>query len=228
MTRRLSSSWPPACGLLACGLLAGCGAAGAAAGTDTGAATQGSGQGQSITLYSGQHEQTTNGLVTAFEKQTGIKVNVRNDDEDTLANLIAVQGSHTPADVFFTENSPPLEFLQEKGLLSKVSPATLADTPAKYNSPDGNWVGVSARVSVIVYNPSLIAQEPAPRQRDAARRPEVPGQARHRAGRDRLPADRHLGDADLRPAPPPSAGWRRSSPTPPAIPSPTTRRWSAT
>src|SRR6267378_1747396 len=107
----------------ACGLLAGCGAAGGTAG----AATQGSGQGQSITLYSGQHEQTTNGLVTAFEKQTGIKVSVRNDDEDTLANLIAVQGSHTPGDVFFTENSPPLEFLLQKGLLSTVSPATLAD-----------------------------------------------------------------------------------------------------
>lgn len=142
-----------------CGLLAGCGAAGATAGTDQGA--QG-GQGESITLYSGQHEQTTNGLVTAFEKQTGIKVNVRNDDEDTLANLIAVQGSHTPGDVFFTENSPPLEFLQEKGLLSKVSPATLADTPAKYDSPDGNWVGVSARVSVIVYNPSLITKNQLP------------------------------------------------------------------
>src|SRR5712671_7342189 len=127
----------------ACGLLAGCGAADGTAG----AATQGGGQGQSITLFSGQHEQTANGLVTAFEKQTGINVNVRNDDEDTLANLIAVQGSHTQGDVFFTENSPPLEFLQEKGLLSKVSPATLADTPAKYNSPAGDWVGVSARVS---------------------------------------------------------------------------------
>src|SRR5262249_17817915 len=105
-----------ACGLLACGMLAGCGAAGAAAGTGTG------GQAGSITLYSGQHEQTTDGLVAAFEQQTGIKVSVRNDDEDTLANLIAVQGSHSPADVFYTENSPPLEFLQEKGLLSKVTP----------------------------------------------------------------------------------------------------------
>ena len=142
----------------ACGLLAGCGAAGGTAG----AATQGSGEGQSITLYSGQHEQTTNGLVAAFEKQTGIKVNIRNDDEDTLANLIAVQGSHTPGDVFFTENSPPLEFLLQKGLLSTVSPATLADTPAKYNSPDGDWVGVSARVSVIVYNPSLISKNQLP------------------------------------------------------------------
>jgi ABC-type sugar transport system ATPase subunit len=47
-----------------CGLLAGCGATGATAGTDQAAQD---GQGESITLYSGQHEQTTNGLVTAFE-----------------------------------------------------------------------------------------------------------------------------------------------------------------
>ena len=118
--------------------------------------------GQSITLYSGQHEQTTDGLVTAFRKLTGITVNVRNDDEDTLANLIAVQGSHSPADVFYTENSPALEFLQDKGLLSPVDASTLAHTPAKYDSPAGDWVGVSARVSVIIYNPSMIAKSQLP------------------------------------------------------------------
>ena len=118
--------------------------------------------GQSITLYSGQHEQTADGLVTAFEKQTGITVNVRSADEDTLANLIAVQGSHSPADVFYTENSPALEFLQGKGLLAPVDASTLADTPSRYNSPQGDWVGVSARVSVIVYNPSLISASQLP------------------------------------------------------------------
>jgi iron(III) transport system substrate-binding protein len=118
--------------------------------------------GPSITLYNGQHEQTTDGLVSAFEKQTGITVNVRNDDEDTLANLIALQGSNSPADVIYTENSPALEFLQDKGLLSPVKAATLAHTPAQYNSPAGDWVGVSARVSVIIYNPSLIAESQLP------------------------------------------------------------------
>jgi iron(III) transport system substrate-binding protein len=118
--------------------------------------------GQSITLYSGQHEQTVNGLVSAFEKQTGITVNVRNDDEDTLANLISLQGSHSPADVFYTENSPALEFLQEKGLLAPVQASTLARTPAKYNSQAGDWVAVSARVSVLIYNPSLIAKSQLP------------------------------------------------------------------
>src|SRR6204780_3719925 len=118
--------------------------------------------GQSITLYSGQHEQTTDGLVTAFEKQTGITVNVRNDDEDTLADLIAVQGSHSPADVFYTENSPAQEFLQSKGLLPPVDASTLSRIPAKYSSPQGDWLGVSARVSVIIYNPSLIAKSQLP------------------------------------------------------------------
>jgi iron(III) transport system substrate-binding protein len=141
-----------ACGsLAACALVAGCGSA---APPDS--------PGQSITLYSGQHEQTTDGLVSAFEQQTGITVNVRNDDEDALANLIALQGSRSPADVFYPENSPALEFLQEKGLLSAVDPSTLARTPARYNSPGGDWVGVSARVSVLIYNPSLISRSQLP------------------------------------------------------------------
>jgi iron(III) transport system substrate-binding protein len=146
-----------AAALTAGAVLAGCGSSGSTGSSSVAAST-----GQSITLFSGQHEQTVDGLVTAFEKQTGITVNVRSDDEDTLADLISVQGSHSPADVFYTENSPPLEFLQEKGLLSPVAPAALAETTAKYNSPQGDWLGVSARVSVIIYNPSLIAESQLP------------------------------------------------------------------
>jgi iron(III) transport system substrate-binding protein len=125
--------------------LAGCGASDAASSADT------------ITLYSGQHEQTADNLVTAFEHRTGIHVVVRSDDEDVLADQIATEGAKSPADVFFTENSPPLESLQAKGLLAKLDAATLASTPARFSSPQGDWVGVSARVSVIVYNPSLIS-----------------------------------------------------------------------
>ena len=35
-------------------------------------------------------------LVAAFEKQTGITVKVRNDDEDVLANQIITEGSASP------------------------------------------------------------------------------------------------------------------------------------
>jgi iron(III) transport system substrate-binding protein len=120
------------------------------------------GSGRSITLYNGQHEQTTDALVEGFERQTGIKVNVRNDDEDTLADEIVTEGSRSPADVIYTENSPALEYLQGKGLLAPVEAATLARTPSKWNSARGDWLGVSARVSVLIYNPGLIKASELP------------------------------------------------------------------
>ncbi len=116
-----------------------------------------------ITLYNGQHVQTTDALVAAFEKaHPDIKVAVRSDDEDTFDAEIVQEGSRSPADVFYSENSPALEFLQQKGLLAKVDAATLARTPSTYDSPAGEWVGVSARVSVLIYNPSLIKESALP------------------------------------------------------------------
>jgi iron(III) transport system substrate-binding protein len=137
--------------LLAVGLLAACGSA-----------SGGTSSAGSITLYSGQHEQTTQSLVTAFEQQTGIHVNVRYNDEDSFADEIVTEESHPVADVFYTENSPALEYLQEKGLLASVDTSTLGKTPSQYNSPQGDWVGVSARVSVLIYNPSLISASQLP------------------------------------------------------------------
>ncbi len=125
-------------------------------------ASSGGGGAGSLTVYSGQHVQTTQALVAAFEKQSGIAVNLRSDDEDVLADQIVTEGSHSPADVFYTENSPPLQYLASKNLLADVDPSTLADTPARFNSPDGKWVGVSARVSVMVYNTTLLSPSELP------------------------------------------------------------------
>jgi iron(III) transport system substrate-binding protein len=134
-------------------VLAGCGS-GSSASTGSGGSSGGQGgiAGQTITLYNGQHEQTTNALVAAFEKQTGVTVKVRSDDEDVLAQQIEQEGPNSPADAFYTENTPPLVRLDEKGLLAPVDPAALAAVPARYSAGDHNWIGVSARVSVMVYN----------------------------------------------------------------------------
>jgi len=115
-----------------------------------------SAHGTTITLYNGQHEQTTAALVAAFEKQTGIGVEVRTGDEAELGNQILQEGSSSPADVFYTENTPVLEALREHGLLAPVAPSTLAAVPSRYDSAQGDWVGVSARVSALVYNTSQI------------------------------------------------------------------------
>jgi iron(III) transport system substrate-binding protein len=80
-----------------------------------------------------------------------------------LADQIVTEGSRSPADVYFTENSPPLQYLASKGLLASVAPTTLNNTPARFNSPDGKWVGVTARVSVMGYNTSLLSPSELPK-----------------------------------------------------------------
>lgn len=119
-----------------------------------GSAGAGAQHGGGLVLYNGQHEQTTQALVNAFEKQTGIGVTIRNGDEATLAEQIMQEGSRSPADLFFTENSPALMKLSDQHLLAPVDAATLAAVPASANAPAKNWVGVSARVSALVYNTS--------------------------------------------------------------------------
>jgi iron(III) transport system substrate-binding protein len=140
-------------------------AAGAAAAlVATGCSTSnssGSGS-QTITLYNAQHEQTTDALITAFTKQTGIKVNVRSDDEDVLTAQLEQEGSKSPADVFYTENSPWLAQLDQKHLLAPVVASTLQQVPAADSASTGDWIGVSARVSVLVYNTDKLTASQLP------------------------------------------------------------------
>ena len=136
-----------------------------------------------LVLYSGQHVQTTDSLVAGFEKvHPNVNVVVRSNDEDTFDAQIVAEGSRSPADVFFTENSPALEYLQQRGLLAKVDSSTLAHTPAKFNSPQGDWEGISARVSVLIYNPSLIKKSALPTNVLALANPKYKGKLAFAAG----------------------------------------------
>jgi iron(III) transport system substrate-binding protein len=119
-------------------------------------------QAQTITLYSAQHEQVVDMLTAAFTKNTGIKVKVHEGEGPDIASQILQEGADSPADVFFTENSPELILLDEKGLLAPITPATLAKVPAKYNAADGTWLGVLARENVLDFNPSMIQESAMP------------------------------------------------------------------
>jgi iron(III) transport system substrate-binding protein len=117
---------------------------------------------ESITLYSAQHEQVVDMLTTQFTKETGIVVRVHKGEGPELASQLLAEGTHSPADLFFTENSPELVLLDEHGLLAPVDPATLARVPAADSAPDGNWIGLLARENVLVYNTGLISADVLP------------------------------------------------------------------
>lgn len=115
-----------------------------------------------LTVYSAQHPQVDAMLAAEFTKETGIKVLLHEGEGPDIANQLIQEGADSPADVFFTENSPELNLLDEKGLLAPVTPATLALVPAKYSAADGNWLGLLARENVLAYSPAKLKDAELP------------------------------------------------------------------
>ncbi len=139
------------------------GAALAGAAMFGGAVRSGRAADAALTLYNGQHRATTEALVAAFTKATGIPVTMRNAESPELAAQIAEEGARSPADLFFSEQSPPIASLQEKGLLGQVDPATLKLIPAKFSAKDGTWIGATVRTRVITYNKKLVTPADLPK-----------------------------------------------------------------
>jgi iron(III) transport system substrate-binding protein len=135
----------------------------------------GLGRAQTLTLYNAQHEQVVGMLTAMFTRQTGIKVLVHTGEGPDIASQILQEGADSPADLFFTENSPELILLDEKGLLAPVDPATLANVPAKYSAADGDWLGVLARENVLDFNASMISETALPASLMDLARPDWAG-----------------------------------------------------
>lgn len=115
-----------------------------------------------LTLYNGQHKAPAQAVVAAFTKATGVNVVIRNGESPQLASQLVEEGASSPADVFYSEESPPLVALAQKGLLAKLDDETLKQVPPAYVAKDGTWIGVSARTRVVVYNKSMIEESALP------------------------------------------------------------------
>src|SRR3546814_10043589 len=79
-----------------------------------------------------------------------------------LFRSLIEEGEHTPADVFYSEERPPVVKLEAKGLLSPIDPKTLKQMRPGYSGKDGRWLGVSARCRVIVYNTDMVNKDELP------------------------------------------------------------------
>ena len=121
------------------------------------------GGGDTLTVYSAQHESLVRTMLQDFTEETGIELEFRDANDSELANQIVQEGDASPADVFLTENSPSIDVVDEAGLLAPLDDATLEQVGEQYRPSSGNWVGFAARSTVLAYNPADIdeAQLPA-------------------------------------------------------------------
>lgn len=115
-----------------------------------------------LALYNGQHRPPVEALVAAFTKATGIDVAIRHGNSAQLASQIAEEGASSPADVFWSEESPSLAATAKKGLLAPLDAATLQQVPSVWSAKDGSWIGATARCRVVVYNKSQIEPSALP------------------------------------------------------------------
>ena len=116
----------------------------------------------SLVVYNAQHEELTKEWAEAFTEETGIEVVLRNGDDSELGNQLVQEGTASKADVFLTENSPAMSLVEEAGLFAPVDEATLAVVPEQYRPASGDWTGIAARSTVVVYNPELISAAELP------------------------------------------------------------------
>lgn len=116
----------------------------------------------SITVYSGRSEELVGPLFEQFTAATGITVNARFGDSAELAAQILEEGGNSPADVFFAQDAGALGAVASAGNFSQLDQAQLDAVPAAYRSPDGDWVGVSGRARVVVYNTDRVSADELP------------------------------------------------------------------
>ncbi len=113
-----------------------------------------------IVVYSGRKESLVAPIFEQFTKSTGIKVEVRYGESGALASQLLTEGSASPADVFFSQDAGALGAMSKARLLAKLPTKTMERVSVEYRAANATWVGVSGRVRVLVYNPTLVASPP--------------------------------------------------------------------
>jgi iron(III) transport system substrate-binding protein len=115
-----------------------------------------------LTIYSAQHKSITEEWAKEFQAETGVKVQIRFGNDSSMGAQIVQEGDRSPADVFLTENSPAMTTVQNAGMLAEVDPTTIAKVDPAYVPSSHDWVGIAARSTVLVYNPSKISEDQLP------------------------------------------------------------------
>ena len=114
---------------------------------------------ETLTVYSGRSEDLIAPLLDRFAEETGVDVQVRYAGSVELALLIREEGERSPADVFISQSPGPIAFLAEQGLLGELSEDVLELAP---HSDGGQWVAVTGRQRVLVYNRDRVATDELP------------------------------------------------------------------
>ncbi|THF70128.1 extracellular solute-binding protein [Deinococcus sp. Arct2-2] len=110
----------------------------------------------SLTVYSGRAKTFVDPVVQQFEKQTGIKVNVRYGTDAQLVAAIREEGARSPADVYWGNSVGALGELAEDGKFVKLGTALTRNVSDDYLPDTRTWLPTTVRFRTLAYNTAKI------------------------------------------------------------------------
>ena len=114
-----------------------------------------------LNLYSARHYQTDEALYADFTRQTGIKINRIEADDNALFERLKSEGKNSQADVVLMVDAARLWRAQIEGLFQPIRSKLLESRiPKNLRSTDtgegSQWFGFSTRARMIVYNKAMM------------------------------------------------------------------------
>jgi len=101
---------------------------------------------EEVNVYSYRQANLVKPLFDVFTAQTGVKVNVVFAKKG-MAERLAREGEHSPADVLLTTDISRLIELKDSGLLQSVSSDKIESAiPARFQAEDDSWFALTTRV----------------------------------------------------------------------------------
>ena len=117
---------------------------------------------EKLIIYSGRKIKLFQPVIEAFNRETGIAVQVKNGKTAELAQAILEEKNRPQADVFLSQEAGILDKLRRLEVLQPYKPEGFENVAPDFRAPDGSWIGVSGRARVIIYNTDLVSEDDLP------------------------------------------------------------------
>lgn len=118
--------------------------------------------GGTLVVYAGRGQNLVEPLVRQFEKDTGIKVELKFGSDAQMLATLQEEGDRSPADVFWANTSGALGRASSLGLLAPLD-AGLLGLPVAFVPESRAWLPVTMRLRVLAYHPDRLKPEQLPR-----------------------------------------------------------------
>lgn len=112
-----------------------------------------------LVVYSGRKDKFVRPVMDAFTEQTGINVELYSGSAPQLLSKLEIESDNTEADLFISNEAGTLQLGADRGVFTPLNGALVTNIPARYRGVDNGWVGLSARLRVLVVNTDLVEPE---------------------------------------------------------------------